>query len=258
LNIPTLNALIIGPSGHGKSWLASTTPPPRLIIDLEGRAKYTPNGRQAVFWDGITDPMALERSPTRTYILRAQSLAQLDTGRQWLRSGKHPFKSVSVDSLMEAQIRVAEQIRPGLQSFRIQDFGDLNRHMQVFVREIKDMTEVPETGIRCAVFIAGAKRDEDGFIRPLMQGQISRNTPYWMDIVGYLERVRLENGQVVRRLWLDQRPENDLEVKDGLDYVTTKFGAAVINPSIEAMYNAVVEGDAAARQARLEPREGAQ
>lgn len=237
----TLNALIIGPSGHGKSWLASTTPPPRLIVDLEGRAKYTPNGRQATDWDGVSDPMQLAKSPTRTYILRAQTLAQLDTARQWLRSGKHPFKSVSVDSLMEAQIRLAEQIRPGLQSLRLQDFGDLLRQMQVFVREVRDMTDEPATGVRCAVFIAGAKRDDDGFIRPLMQGQIARNIPYWMDVVGYLEKVRLENGTIIRRLWLDQRPEGDLETKDGTDFITAKFGPCVLNPNLEALYGALPE-----------------
>jgi len=239
LSDPTLNALVIGPSGAGKSWLASTTPPPRLIIDLEGRARYSPNGRQATPWDGVSDPMQLAKSPTRTYVLRAQTLPQLDTARQWLRSGKHPFRSVSVDSLMEAQIRVAEQIRPGLQSLRIQDFGDLNRHMQVFVREIKDMTEEPATGVRCAVFIAGAKQDEDGHIRPLMQGQIARNTPYWMDVVGYLEKVRLDNGAVVRRLWLDQRPENDLEVKDGTHFITERFGPCILDPNIETLYGAL-------------------
>lgn len=246
---PTLAALIIGPSGAGKSWLASTTPPPRLIIDLEGRARYTPNGRGATPWDGVSDPMKLAKSSTRTYILRAKTLVQLDTARQWLRSGKHPFKSVSVDSLMEAQIRVSEQIRPGLQALRLQDFGDLLRQMQVFTREIRDMVEEPATGIKCVVFIAGAKRDDDGYIRPLMQGQIAKNLPYWMDVVGYMEKVRTDANITVRRLWLDQWADanTQLEVKDGTDYITSALGTCIADPTIEMMYS-VLPGEAAIQE----------
>lgn len=241
----TLNGLIIGPSGHGKSWLGSTTPPPRLIVDLEGRAKYSPNGRQATQWDGVSNPMQLARSATRTYILEVKSLQQLDTTRQWLRSGQHPFKSVTIDSLMEAQMRATEQLRPGLQSMRLPDWGDLLRMMQVFAREIIDLTKEPATGVRCTILLAGAKRDDDGFIRPLMQGQIARNVPYWCDVVGYLEKVRLENGKIVRRLWIDQRQEGDLETKDGTDYISAQFGHCIIDPNIEAMYNALPAGGTA-------------
>lgn len=237
----TLSALIEGPSGAGKSWFGSTTPAPRLIIDLEGRAKYTPNGRGATEWDGTSDPMTLPKSKTRTYILRTTDLADVAMARQWLRSGKHPFKSVTMDSLMEAQMRAATDIRPGVQAFRQQDWGMLLRSMEDVVRDIRDLTMEPASGIKCAVFIAGVQFDHDsGLQRPLMSGAITKRVPYWMDLVGFFEKVRLEDGSVQRRLWIDQRPENDLEVKDGTDDIITKFGGCLVSPTFEQMYDALL------------------
>jgi len=235
----TLNAFIIGPSGDGKSWLGSTTPPPRLIIDMEGRVKYTPNGRGATWWDGVSDPMALKAtpSPTRTYAVKAMSTDILDSVRQWLRSGKHPFKSFTADSLMEAQVRVIGEVRPGTVGLRTQDWGSVLREMEQLVRDVRDMTMIPETGLKVAVFIAGSRREADvmdaqgklvrvGKIRPLMQGQINTRLPYIMDVVGYLENT-FEAGQPVRKLWIGQRPENDLEVKDGTNDLKAAFGPFV-------------------------------
>lgn len=241
---PTLSALIIGPSGHGKSWLGSTVPPPRLIVDLEGRARYTPNGRGATYWDGLSDPMTLERSPTRTYIVPiagTQATRVLDSVRSWLRSGKHPFKSLDMDSLMEFQMRTSDEIRPGVGSLQTQEWGTLLRTVQHFVREVRDFTMIPETGIKVAVFIAGVK-DEGGYKRPLMQGQINTQLPYFMDLVGYLEKTRDAEGTVHRRLWIDQRPQNDLEVKDGTDVILSAFGPCIEDPSFEKFYEVLLSG----------------
>jgi len=248
----TLNMLIIGPSGAGKSWLASTVPPPRLVVDLEGRAKYTPNGRGATWWDGVSDPKKLTPSKTHTYAVTVTSLEILDSVRQWLRSGKHPFRSVAVDSLMEFQLRVADKIRPGTQALRELDWGTLLRHSEQFVRDVRDMTLVPATGVRCAVFVAGCRKDQDhfdsktnqlteaGHVRPLMQGQINLRLPYIVDVVGYLEAVAQPDGTIVRRLWIGQRPQNDLDVKDGTNDLVTRYGAHIDNPDLETLYNALL------------------
>ncbi len=225
---PTLSALILGPSGHGKSWLGSTTPSPRLIFDLEGRARFSPSGKKAVFWDGSSDPMKLGKSATSTYVVDCtRSIDPMAEARQWLRSGKHPFVSVTVDSLMEAQYQEAQKIVPGTKQFRTQDWGMLLRIMEQLVRDIVDLTRNPRSKIRCVVLIAGVTT-KDGYIKPLMQGQITTKVPYWVDMVGYLEKVRLETGKTERRLWLDQRKENDLEVKDGTDDIIGKFGGQIV------------------------------
>lgn len=244
---PTLSSLIIGPSGHGKSWFGSTTPPPRLILDLEGRAKYTPNGKDATLWDGRTPPMSLPRSPSRTYIVDlTEDIGALDLIHQWLRSGEHPFKSVTVDSLMEVQYQAAQSVVPGTKAFRTQDWGTLLREMEAFVRKMTDLLKYPSTKVRCMVFIAGCIT-RDGYQKPLMQGQITTKVPYWMDLVGYMEKVRMEgSGKTQRRLWIDQRPENDLEVKDGTDAIISAHGACIVlgergeEPTFETLYDALV------------------
>lgn len=234
----TLSALVIGPSGAGKSWLAATVPPPRLIIDLEGRGKYTPNGRNATPWNGVSDPMQLEKSASRTYITVVTTIDQLDSIRQWLRSGRHPFHSVAVDSLMEAQMRVADNVRPGTEALRTQDWGMLLRIMEQFVREVRDMVLQEGNPLHVAVFIAGAKHDGE-YVKPMMQGQIAAKTPYWMDLVGYLEKVYTQDGHEERRLWIGQRPQNDLETKDGTHLIQAKFGPCIVEPDLEAIYEAL-------------------
>lgn len=236
------SALIIGPSGHGKTWVGSTVPPPRLIVDLEGRARYTPNGRGATYWDGLSDPMKLPRSKTRTYIVNITgptAVQVLNSIRAWLRSGKHPFVSLDMDSLMEMQMRTSDEIRPGTAALQTQDWGTLLRTLQSFVREVHDFTRIPETGLKVAVFIAGVK-DDNGYKRPMMQGQIGSQLPYFMDIVGYLEKTRDQEGVLHRSLWIDQRPQNDLEVKDGTDIVQQTFGPCIENPNLEAFYEALL------------------
>lgn len=144
--IKPLAALLEGPSGHGKSWAGSTVPPPRLLVDIEGRAGYTPLGSKAVEWDGDKDPMTLERTESRTYILNASDpntcIETCDAALQWLRSGKHPFVGVSVDSVMEYQTRLITNRFSGRLP-EPQEWGEINQLMDQWVRGFRDLTWDP-------------------------------------------------------------------------------------------------------------------
>lgn len=240
----TLKGLIIGPSGHGKSWVLSTLPRPRLILDMEGRTKWTPNGRQATFWDGVSDPMKLTPSPTGTYIVRTNSIETIEVMRQWIRSGKHPFISFGFDSIMEYQIRDMQRIRPGKMQFRPQDWGDVLRSMEVVIREIGDYVDEPTTKLKMVCFVAGATTPVEGaYVKPLLQGGITTRIPYWMDLVGFLEAVADEKGVTTRNLWIAQRPNNDLQVRDGTDILIQKFGSKIENPDLTEIYNILCEAE---------------
>jgi hypothetical protein len=245
---PRLSALVYAPSGYGKSWLGSTVPPPRLIIDLEGRARYTPNGSKAVSWDGSSDPMSLPKSETRTYVLTVTDMAVLDPALQWLQSGKHPWKSVDVDSLMFAQMRTAQQIRPNASdSLQTQDWGVLLRKMERFVQGLHDMTLQAEEiqPLRCVVFLAGST-DKDGVQRPLMQGQIAGKLPYLVDLAGYLDNSRNDDGELVRQLIVEPWPMRGIQaVKDGTHTIKSKFGGVIEDPDFGSMYEAIVQKDQA-------------
>ena len=242
---PTMSALILGPSGHGKSWFASTAPAPRLILDIEGRGRYTPNGRGAVEWDGRADPETLRgKSTTGTALVDlSEDTAPMEVVMQWLRTGKHPFRSVVVDSLMEAQYQAGQGT-----SKRGFDYWDLLLvAMNDLVRGLTDILKHPgpNQSLRVAAFIAGVI-EKNGYQKPLMQGQITTRVPYLMGLVGFLEKVWLENGKTQRRLWLDQRPQNDLEVKDGYDHIIEAMGPCIVlgdrggEPNLATMYDALV------------------
>jgi hypothetical protein len=224
---PRLSALVYGPSGYGKSWLGSTVPAPRLIVDLEGRARYTPNGRGATEWDGVTDPMKLERSPTRTAIVTATDVGVLDTVYKWLNSGQHPFASVDVDSLMFAQMRKKNDIRPGAGHLTEANWGELLRAMEGLVQGFHDLTMKPHTKVRCVVFIAGSTLD-GGFHVPMMQGQIASKIPFLVDLAGYLDNQRAESGELVRSLVVEPFPAQGIrDVKDGTHLIKARYGSAI-------------------------------
>lgn len=232
--LTTAKVLILGPSKAGKSWLGATTPPPRLIIDLEGRAKYTPAGEKAVYWDGKSDPLSLSKSPTRTYILETIDLDVLDMGNQWLRSGKHPFVSVTLDSAMEYRDLTLFKLFPGPSKMERNQYGDVNKAVENFLKDLWNLPSTPGNKVQYVVFITGVTMDENtGRTKPLGLGGLSQKLPHKMDLVGYLEN---KGG---RRLWLTQRAEGDLEVGDGTNSVVNKLGSPIKDPDLETIFAAM-------------------
>ena len=242
---PRLSALVYGASGSGKSWLGSTTPAPRLIVDLEGRAPFTPSGRDATHWNGIDPPATLKRSSTRTAIVTVTEVALLDSVYRWLRSGQHPFASVTIDSLMFAQMRTKDVLAPSpSDSLRTQDWGTLLRKMERLVQDYHDLTLLPDgvTKVRCVVFLAGSTL-KDGFQVPLMQGQIGAKLPYLVDVAGYLDNVRDQEGELVRQLIVEPYPAQGIrDVKDGTDLIRATFGGVIRNPDFSRMFAALRRG----------------
>jgi hypothetical protein len=104
----------------------------------------------------------------------------------WLRSGKHPFVSVVIDSLMEAQKRCIDSI-VGASALDQSDWGTLLRKLEALVRQFRDLTMLPDEiqTVHTVIFIVGSKLD-DGVYRPLLQGAIMHQVPYYLDVVGYL------------------------------------------------------------------------
>lgn len=119
----TLTMLIHGDSGVGKSWLADTAPAPRLILDLEGRAKYTPS-QPKIGWDVRAGGPPAADGSWNTCVAAVPDFETLKIAYQWLRSGQHHFTSIIVDSLMEAQKRCIDSFA-GVAALDQQDWGTL-------------------------------------------------------------------------------------------------------------------------------------
>lgn len=225
----TLTALIHGESGVGKSWLADTVPAPRLILDAEGRAKYTPSGPK-VGWDVRAGGPPRYDGTWQTCIASVPDFDTLQLAYQWLRSGEHDFVSVSLDSLMEAQKRCIDQTA-GVNALKFDDWGTVLRKLEGLVRSYRDLTLVPSNKVQVVVFIVGTK-NIDGTLHPLLQGQLRDTVPYYIDVVGYYfkQAVVDEVGTTshTRALLIDQQP--GFIAKDNTDRLITAYPGGIIYP----------------------------
>ena len=223
----TLTALVHGGPGAGKSRLCDTMPAPRLILDSEGRAKHLPT-ESKVYWDPMKDAppaagdweLCIATVPNTTVLLQAYA---------WLGSGQHPFKSVAVDSLMEVQKRTIDEV-VGSNALQTQDWGTLLRRLELLVRQYRDLTLTPATGVEVVIFTVGTQ-ERDGKYHPLLQGQLRDTVPYYFDVVGYLYVTSDPETQVLQRNLLVQ-PIGNFIAKEGTGKIHVPV---VVNPRIDSI-----------------------
>jgi hypothetical protein len=233
----TWTLLVHGPSKTGKSWLLDTLPAPRLILDVEGRARFTPSSPK-VYWD----PKAGGPPKAGDWVTCVASIPDYDTleaAFKWLRSGQHPFISVGVDSLMEAQKRAKDIIVPGIDSLRTQDWGELLRRLEKLVRDYRDLRLVPATGVKVIAFVTGTRETDSGLKEPLLEGAIRDAVSYYIDTVGYLYKAAREDGSFARGLLVDQQP--GFIAGDGTNRIVAKHGPVVWDPNLTELFELMKE-----------------
>lgn len=225
----TLTALIHGESGVGKSWLADTVPGPRLILDAEGRAKYTPSGPK-VGWDVRAGGPPRFDGTWETCVASVPDFDTLQLAYQWLRAGEHDFVSIVLDSLMEAQKRCIDAA-VGVNALKFEDWGTVLRRLEGLVRSYRDLTLVTSNKAQVVVFIVGSK-NIDGTLHPLLQGQLRDTVPYYIDVVGYYFKQAVADGQggttLTRGLLIDQQP--GFIAKDNTDRLISAYPSGIIYP----------------------------
>lgn len=223
----SLTLVVHGESGVGKSWLADTAPAPRLILDVEGGIRFTPS--EKVEWDPVGPPPDVAESA----VVHVRELASLQKTYQWLNSGKHPFRSVVIDSLTEAQKRAVDQIA-GTAAMQTQDWGQLLRRMEGLVRSFRDLTMHPVKPLECIAFVCGStQRDGDPTVRPHLQGQMGRTLPYYVDVVAHMTVAVDGDGGIRRQAQF--LPVGDVVAKDR----TGRLGVSMDSPTIPRMLSAV-------------------
>ena len=231
----TLTMLIHGGPGAGKSRLTNTMPTPRLILDAEGRAKHLPGKK--VWWDPMRDAPP-EIGDWETCVAIVPNTNVLLQAFSWLGSGQHPFKSVGCDSLMEIQKRTIDET-VGMSALQFQDWGTLLRRLEHLVRQYRDLTLSPATGVEVVVFTVGTT-ERDGKYVPLLQGQLRDTVPYYFDVVGYLYATSDAETSVVNRNLLIQ-PIGNFIAKDGTDKLTMAYGPVIMSPNIQSMVDTMRE-----------------
>ncbi len=195
-----INMIVYGHPKQGKSWLGDTTPAPRVVLDAEAGSRFTPSSK--VIWEPIKGPPPQPDGTWDTAIVPVRTFKDVSKTFEWLNSGKHPFRSVVIDSVSEIQQRAVDDIA-GVNQMKQQDWGTLLRVCSDMIRKFRDLVTNPIKPLDAVVFIAmAAQRQPEGTWYPFMQGRLATTLPYYVDIVGYMAQSFTEEGTPFRRLYI--------------------------------------------------------
>jgi AAA domain-containing protein len=217
--------LIHGPSKAGKSYLGDSAPGPRLILDAEGGTRFLKSKK--TFWEPTQPPPEYDGS-WETCITYVRDFQTLSYAYQWLAAGKHPFKSVIIDSLSEAQQRCVDAIA-GAEAMQLRDWGELYRKVAQVARQFRDLLVHPTAPLDAVVLLAMTKQGQDGKFYPYVQGQLATALPYFVDVVGFLKAQISEEGEFTN--FLLTKPHIQYEAGDR----TGVYPQVITNPRIDQM-----------------------
>jgi hypothetical protein len=203
----SLSMLAYGPSKAGKSTLAITAPYPRLMLDVEGGARFLPI--QAKMWDPMREEPPVADGTWDTCVVPTLDYHTMLKVYQWLQLGRHQFKSLIIDSISELQVKLIDQVA-GSEQMKMQHWGELLRSLGTLLRNIRDLTMHPTNPLEAVVLTSMQREGADGRMKPYLQGQIQVVAPYLFDILGYIRVEQFPNPDPsqppyhVRRLYVEQ------------------------------------------------------
>jgi len=173
--------MVYGLSKVGKSTFAITAPYPRLMLDVEGGHRFLPINVK--YWDPIREEPPAADGTWDTCVVVVRDYDTVLKAFQWLQIGRHQFKSLIIDSISELQVKCMDSIA-GTDAMKMQQWGELLRHMGALLRDLRDLTMHPTQPLEAIVLTAMAKADKDGQYHPYLQGQLATQAPYFYDILG--------------------------------------------------------------------------
>lgn len=189
----SMSMIIFGAPKTGKSTLLATAPAPRLLIDVEKSSRFI-EGITPVLWNpqhapptiDPPDPEGIFTGGWDTAIVRLTSWQQWEQVWRWLETGKHPFRSVLLDSISELQTVLIEGIA-GDGQLTQQQWGIVLRKLTGMLRDMRDLTEHPVRPVE-VVAASALEKSYTGVLKPLLQGASVDVVPYLMDALFYLGR----------------------------------------------------------------------
>jgi len=229
-----LCAVIHGEPGVGKSRLAATAPGPVLVLDAEGGFRFI-KGRK-IRWDPVKDSVPVA-GDWDYCIVTTTEWATVHAAYSVLQSGNHPFRSVVLDSLTEIQKRLVDNVA-GIEQPTQQQWGQILRSMEDFIRKLRDMTTHPIKPLDAVIFLCLTQMRDEMF-RPLVKGSLALSLPAFVDVVGFLYVHTDESGAPVRMLLIQPTPEH--EAKDRTGILTETYGAAIPSPTLPTILGTIQE-----------------
>lgn len=180
-----LSLMVYGATKAGKSTLASTSPYPRLMLDVEGGARFLVAAGliHPRTWDPYREAPPVADGTWDTVVVNLHDYDTMLKVYEWLRSGQHQFRSLIIDSISELQDKLLTQLA-GNDQVKMQQWGEVLRKMGGLLRNIRDLTTHPTNPLEAVVLTAMAKQGQDGVYRPYLQGALQTQAPYLFDVVG--------------------------------------------------------------------------
>jgi len=206
----SLTIMVYGESKVGKSTFAVTAPYPRLMLDVEGGHRFLPINVK--YWDPIREEPPQADGTWDTVVVNVRDYEVVVKAFQWLQSGQHQFKSLIIDSISELQVKCMDSIA-GNEQMKMQQWGELLRHMGALLRDLRDLTMHPTQPLEAVVLTAMARPGQDGRMRPYLQGQLAIQAPYFYDILGAINVETVPNQDPmqpphqVRRMYVERTNE---------------------------------------------------
>jgi hypothetical protein len=155
---------------------------------------------KAVSWDPQKHSPPIPDGTWDTAIVTVRNYDDALKAVEYLRSGKHPFNSVVVDSISELQQKLIEKLTHR-EAMKQQDWGEILRAFLGLMRDFRDLTEHPIKPLSAVVLVAMTKAGPEGKYHAHLQGQAATTIPYlvdiqaathvqtWMDDMGSMQRV---------------------------------------------------------------------
>jgi hypothetical protein len=206
----SLTVMVYGESKVGKSSFAVTAPYPRLMLDVEGGHRFLPI--VAKYWDPLREEPPIADGTWDTVVVPVRDYDTVLKAYQWLQLGNHHFKSLIIDSISELQVKCIDNIA-GSEQMKMQQWGELLRHMGGLLRDLRDLTMHPTNPLEAVVLTAMSQVTQDGRHRPFLQGQLKIMAPYFYDILGAITIEEFPNQDPlgppykVRRLYVERTKE---------------------------------------------------
>lgn len=229
----SLSLIVHGEPGTGKTRLGATAPAPRLVLDIEGGSRFLPVKK--IIWDPMTQAPPTPSDEWDTCIVYVRDYKVIKRTYDWLAAGKHPFRSVIIDSLTEAQKRLIDQVS-GTDQPTQQDWGAILRTLEDFVRKLRDLTFHATFPLETVVVIC-LSHMRDGKFRPFVKGQLELSLPGFVDVVGYLYNEATPEGEVERKLLIS--PLGQFDAKDRTGLLTEKYGSVIVQPNIATILSTI-------------------
>lgn len=239
-----LALLVHGGPGTGKSTLANTAPGPRLWLDTEAAGEYLTG--KVITWNDLgTLPDGIDENTTVIVnVIGDQSMAIFQSVYQWLVTGKHPFRSVIVDSLTALQKRVVDKQSPV--GGGDPDYVTIARVFDRMVRELKDMKVHQTNPLDAVVFICETEQKiNDKIVGPFQPGLIGKagaSVAHIPDVCGFTQLHFDEEGKPYQTLII--MPFSNVTAKDrtsppGVNGLSAVYGHTITNPNLPEMIQVV-------------------